>query len=130
MGAFATLHRHATTKMAPDTIITVEPSYDLFLSYKSADHLLVEEIAEKPRDEHLEPFLDLGMMGHGSTRFSSGKDQALRGKFQYISLTNSGASIQDVSGSRRGTCTLWLHPGVGLVCAPAAPRRVQALFHL
>jgi TIR domain len=44
--------------MAPDTIITVEPSYDLFLSYKSADHLLVEEIAEKLRDEHLEPFLD------------------------------------------------------------------------
>lgn len=55
--------------MAPDTIITVESSYDLFLSYKSADHLLVEEIAEKLRDEHLEPFLDLDMMGHGSTAF-------------------------------------------------------------
>jgi tetratricopeptide (TPR) repeat protein len=33
-------------------------SYDLFLSYNSADHTLVEEIARKIRDEHLEPFLD------------------------------------------------------------------------
>jgi len=33
-------------------------SYDLFLSYNSADHALVEEIARKIRDEHLEPFLD------------------------------------------------------------------------
>jgi hypothetical protein len=33
-------------------------SYDLFLSYNSADHTLVEEIARKMRDEHLEPFLD------------------------------------------------------------------------
>jgi TIR domain len=33
-------------------------SYDLFLSYNSADHTLVEEIARKIRGEHLEPFLD------------------------------------------------------------------------
>jgi hypothetical protein len=33
-------------------------SYDLFLSYNSADHRLVEEIARKIRNEHLEPFLD------------------------------------------------------------------------
>ena len=33
-------------------------SYDVFLSYNSADHILVEEIARKIRDEHLEPFLD------------------------------------------------------------------------
>jgi hypothetical protein len=33
-------------------------SYDLFLSYNSADHALVEKIARKIRDEHLEPFLD------------------------------------------------------------------------
>jgi hypothetical protein len=33
-------------------------SYDLFLSYNSADHTLVEEIARKIRDEQLEPFLD------------------------------------------------------------------------
>src|SRR5215510_14215056 len=33
-------------------------SYDIFLSYNSADHTLVEEIARKIRDQHLEPFLD------------------------------------------------------------------------
>jgi hypothetical protein len=33
-------------------------SYDLFLSYNSADHTLVEEIARKIRGEHLEAFLD------------------------------------------------------------------------
>jgi hypothetical protein len=33
-------------------------SYDLFLSYNSANHTLVEEIARKIRDENLEPFLD------------------------------------------------------------------------
>ena len=33
-------------------------SYDLFLSYNSADHTLVEQIARKIRDEYLEPFLD------------------------------------------------------------------------
>ncbi len=33
-------------------------SYDLFLSYNSADHTLVEEIARKIRDEQLQPFLD------------------------------------------------------------------------
>ena len=33
-------------------------SYDLFLSYNSADHTLVEEIARKIRDQRLEPFLD------------------------------------------------------------------------
>jgi hypothetical protein len=32
--------------------------YDLFLSYNSADHRIVEEIARKLRDEGLEPFLD------------------------------------------------------------------------
>jgi hypothetical protein len=33
-------------------------SYDLFLSYNSVDHSLVEDIARKLRDKSLEPFLD------------------------------------------------------------------------
>ena len=33
-------------------------SYDLFLSYNSADHGVVENVARKLRDEGLEPFLD------------------------------------------------------------------------
>jgi hypothetical protein len=33
-------------------------SYDLFLSYNSEDHGVVEDIARKLRDEGLEPFLD------------------------------------------------------------------------
>jgi TIR domain len=43
--------------MAADNI-TVEASYDLFLSYNSADHVLVEEIACRTREQHLKPFLD------------------------------------------------------------------------
>ncbi|MEY2536312.1 MAG: hypothetical protein QOG67_52, partial [Verrucomicrobiota bacterium] len=35
-----------------------ELSYDLFLSYNSADHGVVENVARKLRDEGLEPFLD------------------------------------------------------------------------
>jgi TIR domain-containing protein len=41
-------------------------SYDLFLSYNSADHTLIEEIAQKIRDEHLEPFLDRWYLAPGS----------------------------------------------------------------
>ena len=37
---------------------TAESSYDVFLSYNSADHGMVENIARKLRDEGLEPFLD------------------------------------------------------------------------
>ena len=41
-------------------------SYDLFLSYNSADHTLVEEIARKLRDEGLEPFLDRWYLAPGA----------------------------------------------------------------
>ena len=37
---------------------TAESSYDVFLSYNSADHDVVEDIARKLRDDGLEPFLD------------------------------------------------------------------------
>ena len=38
--------------------VTGRSSYDLFLSYNSADHGVVENVARKLRDEGLEPFLD------------------------------------------------------------------------
>jgi hypothetical protein len=37
---------------------TAKSSYDVFLSYNSADHGVVEDVARKLRDEGLEPFLD------------------------------------------------------------------------
>jgi TIR domain len=37
---------------------TAESSYDVFLSYNSADHGVVDEIARKLRDEGLKPFFD------------------------------------------------------------------------
>jgi energy-coupling factor transporter ATP-binding protein EcfA2 len=39
-------------------VFTAESSYDVFLSYNSADHGVVENIARKLRDKGLEPFLD------------------------------------------------------------------------
>jgi len=51
-------------------------SYDLFLSYNSADHTLVEEIARKIRDEHLEPFLDRWYLVPGA-RWRSRLEQIL-----------------------------------------------------
>jgi TIR domain len=42
----------------PSDNVTVEPSYDLFLSYNSADHILAEEIRRRIREQRLEPFLD------------------------------------------------------------------------
>jgi hypothetical protein len=39
-------------------VSTGESSYDVFLSYNSADYGVVEEVARKLRDEGLEPFLD------------------------------------------------------------------------
>jgi TIR domain/AAA ATPase domain len=38
--------------------VTGESGYDLFLSYNSADHGVVENVARELRDEGLEPFLD------------------------------------------------------------------------
>jgi hypothetical protein len=48
------------------TAVTPESSYDLFLSYNSADHGVVENIARKLRDEHLEPFLDRWYLAPGA----------------------------------------------------------------
>src|SRR6516225_4865956 len=45
---------------------TAESSYDVFLSYNSADHGLVEDIALKLRDEGLEPFLDRWNLAPGT----------------------------------------------------------------
>jgi hypothetical protein len=41
-------------------------SYDLFLSYNSADHDVVEDIARGLRDEGLEPFLDRWYLAPGA----------------------------------------------------------------
>jgi hypothetical protein len=41
-------------------------SYDLFLSYNSADHGVVEQIARKLRGERLEPFLDRWYLAPGA----------------------------------------------------------------
>jgi hypothetical protein len=41
-------------------------SYDVFLSYNSADHGAVEDIARKLRDEGLEPFLDRWYLAPGA----------------------------------------------------------------
>src|SRR5580692_2856222 len=41
-------------------------SYDLFLSYSSEDHDVVEPIARKLRDEGLEPFLDRWYLAPGA----------------------------------------------------------------
>src|SRR6516164_8586504 len=41
-------------------------SYDIFLSYNSEDHAVVEEIARKLRDEGLEPFLDRWYLAPGA----------------------------------------------------------------
>ena len=45
---------------------TAESSYDLFLSYNSADHSVVEYIARRLRDEGLEPFLDRWHLAPGA----------------------------------------------------------------
>jgi beta-lactamase class D len=37
---------------------TAESSYDVFLSYNSLDHGVVEAVARKLQDEGLKPFLD------------------------------------------------------------------------
>jgi TIR domain len=39
-------------------VFTGESSYDVFLSYNSADHGVVEDVARKLRDANLKPFLD------------------------------------------------------------------------
>ena len=39
-------------------VSTGESSYDVFLSYNSADHGVVEDVARKLGDESLKPFLD------------------------------------------------------------------------
>src|SRR5262249_60453627 len=41
-------------------------SYDLFLSYNSEDHDVVEAIARKLRDEGLKPFLDRWYLAPGA----------------------------------------------------------------
>jgi hypothetical protein len=41
-----------------DSGASAKSSYDVFLSYNSADHGVVENVARKLRDEGLEPFLD------------------------------------------------------------------------
>ena len=45
---------------------TDESSYDLFLSYNSADHGVVEDVARKLRDAGLEPFLDRWYLAPGT----------------------------------------------------------------
>ena len=42
-----------------------ESSYDLFLSYNSADHGVVEDVARKLRDAGLAPFLDRWYLAPG-----------------------------------------------------------------
>jgi hypothetical protein len=44
---------------------TLESNYDVFLSYNSADHGVVEDIARKLRDDGLEPFLDRWYLAPG-----------------------------------------------------------------
>jgi WD40 repeat protein len=46
-------------------VSTNESSYDVFLSYNSADHNVVENIARKLRDEGLDPFLDRWYLAAG-----------------------------------------------------------------
>ena len=46
-------------------VFTAESSYDVFLSYDSDDHCVVEDIARKLRDEGLEPFLDRWYLAPG-----------------------------------------------------------------
>src|SRR6201987_4471921 len=45
---------------------TAESSYDVFLSYNSADHDVEEDIARKLRDDGLEPFLDRWYLAPGA----------------------------------------------------------------
>ena len=45
---------------------TAKASYSVFLSYNSADHGVVEDIARKLRDEGLEPFLDRWYLAPGA----------------------------------------------------------------
>jgi hypothetical protein len=47
-------------------VFTAKASYDVFLSYNSADHGVVEDIARKLRDEGLEPFLDRWYLAPGA----------------------------------------------------------------
>jgi hypothetical protein len=44
---------------------TTESGYDVFLSYNSADHGVVEDVARKLRDKGLEPFLDRWYLAAG-----------------------------------------------------------------
>jgi type II secretory pathway predicted ATPase ExeA len=44
---------------------TAKSSYDVFLSYNSADHRVVEDVARKLRDKGLEPFLDRWYLAPG-----------------------------------------------------------------
>jgi hypothetical protein len=55
---------------------TAAPSYDVFLSYNSADHGVVETVARKLRDEGLEPFLDRWALAPG-TRWRPRLEQTL-----------------------------------------------------
>ena len=61
-------------------------SYDLFLSYNSADHGVVEDIARKLRDEGLEPFLDRWYLAPGARWRSKARrnSQRLRGLSQSL----------------------------------------------
>jgi tetratricopeptide (TPR) repeat protein len=45
---------------------SAESNYDVFLSYNSADHDVVEEVARKLRSEGLEPFLDRWALAPGT----------------------------------------------------------------
>jgi tetratricopeptide (TPR) repeat protein len=55
---------------------TAKSCYDVFLSYNSADHGVVEDIARKLRDEGLEPFLDRWYLAPGA-RWRSKLEEAL-----------------------------------------------------
>jgi TIR domain len=46
--------------------LRAESSYDVFLSYNSADHRVVQEVARRLRDAALEPFLDRRHLAHGA----------------------------------------------------------------
>jgi hypothetical protein len=48
-----------------ENAFTAEPGYDIFLSYNSADHGVVEDVARKLRNEGLEPFLDRWYLAPG-----------------------------------------------------------------
>jgi TIR domain len=47
-------------------MVPTASSYDLFLSYNSEDHDVVEDIARKLRDKGLEPFLDRWYLAPGA----------------------------------------------------------------